>query len=63
MNGFEFWIHQLVGIDILLEGFNPFHEGFRFYYCALAFWVVLVVYHWFATMPRRLAVSHTQELA
>ena len=44
-NPFEFWIHQLVGLDILLEGFNPFHEGYGFYVCALAFWGVLIANH------------------
>ena len=42
---FEYWIHQFVGLDILLEGFNPYHEGFGFYWCATSFWAVLVAYH------------------
>ena len=41
---FEFWLYQLVGIDILLEGFNPYHNHYGFYWCALAFWSVLLVY-------------------
>ena len=42
INRFEFWIHQLVGVDILFEGFNPFHAGFGFYFCALSFWLSLI---------------------
>ena len=41
---FEFWLYQLVGIDILLEGFVPDHTGYGFYWCAAGFWSVLLVY-------------------
>jgi len=44
LSRFEYWIHQLVGIDILLEGFNPLHEGYGFYYCATSFWIVFLIY-------------------
>ena len=44
LNRFEFWIHQMVGLDVLLEGFNPLHEGFGFYYCAGCFWLVFLIY-------------------
>jgi len=44
-NRFEYWIHQAVGLDILLEGFNPVHEGYGFYFCAAGFWLVFLVYH------------------
>lgn len=61
-NAFEFWIHQLVGLDILLEGFSPLHEGLQFYFCALAFWAVLITYHFIATWPvSELAVSQTPD--
>ena len=46
INQFEYWIHQLVGLDILFEGFNPVHEGLGFYFCASSFWVVFLVYHY-----------------
>ena len=41
---FEFGLYQLVGIDILLEGFVPDHTGYGFYWCAAGFWSVLLVY-------------------
>ena len=44
LNPFEYWIHQLVGVDILLEGFSPLHHGFGFYICAASFWSVFVAY-------------------
>ena len=44
LNRFEYWIHQLVGIDILLEGFSPLHEGYGFYVCASCFWAVFLTY-------------------
>ena len=62
-NPFEFWVHQLVGMDILLEGFNPLHQGLGFYYCALAFWGVLIAYHCVATLPvGRLMGSQNHEM-
>ncbi len=45
INRFEFLIHCLVGVDILLEGFNPVHSGYGFYWCALGFWSVFLLYH------------------
>ena len=47
LNRFEYCIHQLVGIDILLEGFSPLHEGYGFYVCAGCFWCVFVTYRLF----------------
>ena len=41
---FEFGLYQLVGVDILLEGFVPDHTGYGFYWCAAGFWSVLLVY-------------------
>jgi len=41
---FEFGLYQLVGIDILFEGFVPDHTGYGFYWCAAGFWSVLLVY-------------------
>ena len=43
-NRFEYVIHQLVGLDILIEGFNPIHDGYGFYFCALGFWVLFLSY-------------------
>ena len=47
---FEYLIHQLVGLDILIEGFNPLHEGYGFYFCALGFWLVFLMYHTFGAV-------------
>ena len=47
---FEHLIHQLVGLDILIEGFNPLHEGYGFYFCALGFWLVFLTYHTFGAV-------------
>lgn len=44
-NRFEYWIHQIVGIDILLEALNPIHQGYGFYWCAASFWLVFIAYH------------------
>ena len=46
LNRFEYLIHQAVGLDILIEGFSPLHEGYGFYVCAIAFWALLLAYHW-----------------
>ncbi len=56
MNRFEYGIHQLVGVDILLEGFNPMHQGFGFYYCAASFWLVFLVYQFFGTRENKATV-------
>jgi hypothetical protein len=47
INRFEHLFYQLVGLDLLLEGFNPYHAGYGFWLCALGFWSVLVFYRWF----------------
>ncbi len=44
-NRFEFMVHLVVGLDLLLEGFNPDHAGYGFYLCALGFWAIFVTYH------------------
>ena len=46
INQFEYWIHQLVGLDILVEGINTVHEGLDCYFCASSFWGVFLVYHY-----------------
>ncbi len=54
LNRFEYGIHLLVGVDILLEGFSPIHEGYGFYICAGCFWCVFLTYRF---MSNRKAVS------
>ncbi len=56
---FEFWMYQLVGIDILLEGFNPIHTGYGFYWCALSFWSVLLVYRLIPATPAERVSSNS----
>ena len=56
-NRFEYFIHQLVGVDILLEGFSPLHQGYSFYSCALSFWTIFFAYHFLFRRPAPIAVS------
>ena len=64
VNSFEYWIHQLVGVDLLLEGFSPLHEGLGFYWCAAAFWTVLLAYHVLAIWSiSRLAGLHPVDVS
>lgn len=51
-NKFEYWIHLVIGLDILFEGFVPGHETLGFYYCALAFWSLFWSYHAFLIYQR-----------
>ncbi len=44
-NRFEFGIHTLITIDFFLEAMTTVHRGYGFYFCALSFWVVFLVYH------------------
>lgn len=54
LNRFEMVLHHLVGLDILIEGMNPYHQGYGFYLCALAFWVLFIGYRWWAgRIPRQ----------
>lgn len=50
---FEYWIHQAVGLDILIEGFNPWHAGYGFYLCAAAFWSIFLIYHYWLVPDMR----------
>ena len=54
LNKFEYRIHQFVGVDVLLEGFVPFHEGYGFYYCATCFWLILLSYQAFGARRKQL---------
>ncbi|MEM9413400.1 MAG: hypothetical protein AAGA30_19990 [Planctomycetota bacterium] len=49
-NTFEYGIYQLVGLDLLVEGFIPFHSGYGFYFCAMSFWSVFLAYRFVAPM-------------
>ena len=44
-NRFEFGIHALLTVDFFLEAMTTIHDGYGFYFCALAFWAVFLVYH------------------
>ncbi len=44
-NRFEFGIHLILTADIQLEALVPVHQGYGFYFCALAFWSVFWIYH------------------
>ena len=61
---FEFWLYQMVGIDILLEGFNPYHDHYGFYWCAAAFWSVLLAYRVIpVTAAEKAPATETSEAA
>lgn len=62
LSRFEFAIHQLVGIDILLEGFNPLHEGYGFYYCAASFWVVFLIYRFIVAVRLEHGVAESVDV-
>ena len=66
LNRFEYWIHQLVGIDILFEGFSPLHEGYGFYICASCFWAVFLSYRFIChrrTVANSLLAETDQRMA
>lgn len=56
-NRFEFGIHSLLTVDFVLEALVPVHSGLGFYFCALGFWTVFLVYHHY---PIRLMKSVDQ---
>jgi len=41
---FERWVYFAIPLDIGLESLIPYHSGYGFYYCALAFWIIFVGY-------------------
>ena len=41
---FERWVYLAIPLDILLESLIPYHAGYSFYFCALAFWTLFVGY-------------------
>ncbi len=59
-NRFEYVIHQLVGLDILIEGFNPIHEGYGFYFCALGFWALFLSYRFIGFRSQRVDATWLQ---
>ena len=56
-NRFVFGIHALVTLDFVLEALAPVHSGFGFYFCAVGFWTVFVIYHHY---PPRLPESESK---
>ena len=56
-NRMEYWIHLVIGLDILCEGFIPYHESLGFYYCAAAFWTVFWGYHGFLLYSKKPSTS------
>lgn len=44
LNRYEGLFYQVIPLDILLESLIPYHSGYSFYVCALAFWLVFVSY-------------------
>lgn len=61
LSSFERLAYMAIPLDILLEGMIPFHSGYSFYYCALAFWGLFVSYRiWLEFKTVREAVPDAQ---
>ena len=41
---FERLVYLAIPLDILLESLIPYHAGYSFYFCALAFWTLFLSY-------------------
>ncbi len=44
LNRYEGLFYSAIPLDILLESLIPYHSGYSFYFCALAFWLVFISY-------------------
>ena len=44
-NRFEFGIHTFLTLDFFMESLVPQHSGYGFYFCAVGFWTVFLIYH------------------
>ena len=64
VNRFEFLVYLVFPLDILLEGLIPIHQGYSFYFCAVSFWMLFILYrtyHWiFRTRQKQIGSSTRQ---
>ena len=44
VNRYEFWFYLVLPLDVVMESFVAEHTGYSFYWCALGFWTVFVLY-------------------
>jgi len=43
-NRYEFYFYLVLPLDVVMESFVAEHTGYSFYWCALGFWTVFVLY-------------------
>jgi len=43
-NRYEFCFYLVLPLDVVMESFVAEHTGYSFYWCALSFWTVFVLY-------------------
>ena len=43
-NRYEFCFYLVLPLDVVMESFVAEHTGYSFYWCALGFWTVFVLY-------------------
>ena len=43
-NRYEFGFYLVLPLDVVMESFVAEHTGYSFYWCALGFWTVFVLY-------------------
>ncbi len=53
LNRYEVLFYSAVPLDILIEGFSPFHTDYSFYGCAISFWTLFVGYRACLMVRRR----------
>ena len=57
VNRYEFCFYLVLPLDVVMESFVPEHTGYSFYWCALVFWTVFVLYRVCCLLRSRINVS------
>lgn len=59
---FERLVYLAIPLDIFLESLIPYHAGYSFYFCALAFWTLFVSYRiWLDYKLKHVDLAETSE--
>jgi len=59
---FERLVYFVIPLDIWLESLIPYHSGYGFYFCALAFWTLFLGYRiWLESKPVPVALEEQPE--
>ncbi len=59
---FERVVYLAIPLDIFLESLIPYHAGYSFYFCALAFWTLFLSYRiWLQYKLKYVALAETSE--